>query len=387
MKVETYKKGLFFFILTVLSIPFAQHCLGVITSMQLQGDYDVAPDAQFSLKGWMDGSYQEQKSKHLNDNMGLRADIVRAGIQFDFTLFSKARGKLVGKENYLFYGNYIAAYTGKDFLGYDSIRREVLKMRYIQDKFREENRTFVFMIAGSKAEHHPEYIPSWPGNKKVGPTNRQVYGYYCDSLNVNFIDFNDHLLELKKTNKGPIFSRQGVHWTRYGATFVVDSIIRFLEKDRNIDLPTPVYTKLERTTVARGADNDMGVSLNLPVPIKEEFIYPVIELKRTSTTTSTSAIYIGDSFFWTLQDDSLTRVHDRYEFWHYFREVFTEKDGDTRYLSAQIPPYNWREKLDSAECVMMLFTSRNLSEANKSVDSVYEYYKHKDAPALIGQKR
>ena len=382
MKKASLKKGLLFFLFAVLCVPFAQHCLGLIGSLPLQGDYDAAGDTQFSIKGWMDGSYQEQKNKYLNDNMGLRPDFVRAGIQFDFTLFAKARNKLVGKENYLFYSNYIDAYTGKDFMGYDKIREEVLKMKYIQDRFREENKSFLFMIAGSKVEHHPEYLPDWPDHTKVGPTNRAVYGHYCDSLAVNFIDFNDYLLELKKTNKGPIFSRQGIHWTRYGAMFAVDSIIRFIERDRKIDLPNPEYPKLEHTTVPRGIDNDMGVSLNLPIPIKEDFIYPVISIPRTSTTNTTSAIYVGDSFFWPLLDDSLTHVNHHYEFWHYFLEVLVKKDDNERHLLTEMASYNWRDKLDSTDCVMIVFTSRNLPDANRFVDSVYDYYKQKEYKSL-----
>jgi hypothetical protein len=384
MKGETFKKGLFFFLFAVLSLPFVQHCTDIVLSKKLGGDYDLASDVKFSKQGWWDGSYQEQKDKYVKDNVGFRPDFVRACRQIDFTFFRKTGGKVVGKDSYLFIDEYINAFRGKDFMGYDSIKKVVLKMRYVQDKFEEENKTFLLTVAGSKPEYFPEVLPDWPGNKKIGPTNREVFRKYCTEFNVNFIDFNDYLWEVKKVNKGPLYTRQGLHWSRYGATFAVDSVIRYIERERKIDLPNPDFSKLEYTTTCRDdVDNDLGVTLNLAIPIKENFVYAVTTVPRTATTTSISTIYVGDSFFWIMQSDSMAHVNHKYEFWHYFNDIFIEKEDRINHCISHISEgYDWRKKLDSTDCVMILYTPLNLKRVGVFVDSVYKYYKEKEHAVL-----
>jgi hypothetical protein len=379
MRREKFLKVWWFFFFAVVSLPLLNHCTGIIFSNRLNGDYDLAKDTTFSKQGWWTGGYQEQKDKYLKDNMGFRPDFVRLGRQIDYTLFRESSGKFVGKGGYLFLDEYIYAFLGKDFMGYDSIKKVVQKMQYVQQSFEQEGKTFLLTVAGSKPEYYPERLPKWPGNKKLGPTNREVFAKYCKQYGVNFIDFNDMLWEIKKTNDGPIYAKQSIHWTIYGATFAVDSAIRFIERERNIDLPNPDFSQLIYVDKALDkTDVDLGENLNLAIPIQENFIYPVIKVPRTATTTSMSTIYIGDSFFWLMQADSLAHVNHDYQFWHYFKDVFIEDKPQHNECIAQIKDYNWRAKIDSTDCVMIVYTPLNLKRVGVFIDSVYTYYKEKE---------
>ncbi len=83
------KKGLLLFIVVILLLPLLQHSFSIIVSGPLNGLYAEVPDTAFSLKKWLNGSYQHQKELYLNEKTGFRPDMVRLNNQIDFSLFDK----------------------------------------------------------------------------------------------------------------------------------------------------------------------------------------------------------------------------------------------------------------------------------------------------------
>lgn len=373
MRRPNPKNILLVLILAVLCMPLVQYNLNIFKPGELIGYYEPAADAKFTKQEWWGGTYQEQKDKYINDHVGFRPDLVRLNNQIDFSLFRVIHAiTVLGKDEYIFYEGYIDSYLGKDFLGSAYIGDVAIKMKYLNDEFRKEGKTFALVISASKADVFHEYISDKPTRVKQPHTNREVYKQYCDSLGVPCIDFNDMFLELKKTEP-MIFARQGIHWTRYGAMFAVDSLYKFIEQDRHIDLPDfkLYYVKTDKP---RGADNDVGSALNLIYPIQETFVYPVITFTNDTLKEKPSAVYIGDSFMWLLLDDSLAHMHknNKIDFWHYFKEVF----HDDKLLT--IDNFDWRSELDKTDCVIIAYTTINMHHVKKFVDAAYVYYKEKE---------
>ena len=373
MTGERKKKILFGLVFTLLSMPLVQYNLNLLKSMELKGYYQSAQDTTFTKQAWWSGGYQEQKTKYINDNVGFRPDLVRISHQVDFSLFNMVHSNgILGKEQYLFYKEYIDAYLGRDFLGYKEIADISSKMKYLHDVFKARNKKFVMVFAPSKADCLPEYLPEHPLDTITGPTNREVYKRYFDSLGIAYIDFNEVFSELKKTKKR-VFSKQGIHWTVYGATFAVDSFANYISRESNIPMPDFDYT-LTQTDVPRSADNDIGASLNLITPMKESFIYPTISIRNDSMKNKPSAVYVGDSFMWLLIEDSIGRLHNHWEFWPYF--VDAHRDGQ---YQTDISSYNWKGSLDNADYVFILYTCPNLDELPKCINRAYEDYKKEEA--------
>ena len=198
MTGERKKKILFGLVFTLLSMPLVQYNLNLLKSMELKGYYQSAQDTTFTKQAWWSGGYQEQKTKYINDNVGFRPDLVRISHQVDFSLFNMVHSNgILGKEQYLFYKEYIDAYLGRDFLGYKEIADISSKMKYLHDVFKARNKKFVMVFAPSKADCLPEYLPEHPLDTITGPTNREVYKRYFDSLGIAYIDFNEVFSELK----------------------------------------------------------------------------------------------------------------------------------------------------------------------------------------------
>src|SRR5437016_3436145 len=83
------KEWLLSFIFIILILPMAEHKLQFIESGKLKGGFKAACDSEFSIQSWLDGTYQQQKEKFVNDQTGFRADMIRLYNQIDFSFFDK----------------------------------------------------------------------------------------------------------------------------------------------------------------------------------------------------------------------------------------------------------------------------------------------------------
>lgn len=294
------KNGLFYFFLLVLFLPMLEHKLQFIESGKLTGLCRDTPDTSFTLQGWWDGTYQPAKGKYIDHQTGFRPDLVRLTCQLDFWLFGKyhAGWDIQGVNKCLFQWPYINAYYGLDFMGYQHIHERAINLKAIQDTLNSLGKTFILVYAASKATSYPEYFPSSHKRSKRGPTNHDTYRNICDSLGVNQIDMDEWFLSMKHTSREPLFSKQGIHWTQYGAVLANDSLVRYIERVRHIKLPTPVWSEVEHTDKLRDGDDDLLGDLNLIFPYTHETLaYPILyDAPQDSTAKKINAILIGDSF-------------------------------------------------------------------------------------------
>src|SRR5581483_3355502 len=153
MKKQTkFHKVLLFVLLALFTIPFLESHFKVIKPMPLKGVLDTLNNTPFSWKEWLSGKYQEDKDKVVNDSFGFRDILVRLNNQVDYSVFGKinANNIIEGKGGYLFGLNQIKAYTGEDFIGEDSIRRKLEKIKFLQDTLRKLNKTLLIIFAPGK---------------------------------------------------------------------------------------------------------------------------------------------------------------------------------------------------------------------------------------------
>ncbi len=371
------KNGLFFFLFAILFLPMLQKAFPFIKSAPLSGGYQNSADVEFKPDKWFDGSYWDGKSKYLNDHLGFRPDFVRVNNQLDYSLFRKIRvgWKLLGDDSSLCQDTYIYSYLGRDFDGYPYIQEKVTKLKALQDTLARVGKSLIFVYAPSKAYYYPEHIPKKLRDTARGITNLETYKRLGDAAGVNQIDFNAWLPAMKYESKELLYPRQGFHWSVYGSLLAADSLIRYIERLRNIHMVHPVWERIEHTMQARDKDDDIAKSMNLVVPFtKETFSYPVVRFAGDKTAVKPRVIYVGDSFlFQWMRQWVMENVNSDWQIWYYNRELINRT-----YNEDACQPFNDEyvfEQVGKADVIVIMFTSPNLSKmSNNFVEKMYDHF-------------
>ncbi|MDP4268221.1 MAG: hypothetical protein Q8880_12400, partial [Bacteroidota bacterium] len=244
-------------IIIIILLPIFQFYYNPIKVKSLKGAVVLSENVKLSFKGWFSGDYQKKKEKYLNDNFGFRSDFVRINNQIKYSLFRQvnANGLIIGKNNYLYELNYIKAYYGMDFIGKDSIEHQLSKLKFIQDTLKKLNKNFILIFAAGKASFYPEYIPD-EYKKQKSITNYEYMKMMADNKNINIIDFNNYFINNKNKSKYPLYPQYGIHWSNYGMCLVIDSLIKYIENKRGIDIPEFYWNDIEITEKYREPDYD-----------------------------------------------------------------------------------------------------------------------------------
>lgn len=367
------KHILFYLAFAILLLPLAVQKLHIIKSGELKGGFKPAPNVAFTTSAWLSGQYQEQKEKYWNDNVGLRPDMVRMIDQVDYSIFDicHAAWTVKGKDGHLFQQPYIDAYYGNNYMGKDHIRTRCMKMKAIQDTLAKLGKTFVLAYLPSKASYYPEYFPDDRITKKK-TTNYQVYRELGDSVGINQVDLDAWFCSMKGKSPHPLFTKQGIHWTWYGALIGGDSLSRYMERLTGITTQHPYWNSYRHTAKLEYGDDDVAAELNMIFPITKEWVdYPEIKA-ATDTGRKINAIYIGDSYAHKMTEAGMLHyVNGQCEFWSYFDEVH-DINGHSFSIMRD---YDWVAAIDRADCVVLSYTLFNFRDlGNGFIQKAYEHY-------------
>jgi acetyltransferase AlgX (SGNH hydrolase-like protein) len=377
------KKCLYALLIGSLILPITQQCISFYDSPKLYGYFSAAKDIPFSWNSWFEGSYQQLKGTFVNDNAGFRPDLIRIKDQVDFSLYKKMNygGIVLGKQGYLFFGEYIDAYTGADYTGDSVIRNLLYQLKALQDTFSRLNKSLVLVHTPNKAFFYNERIPDELKLRK-GPTNYESYVRIADSLGINQIDFNAWFLSMKDTCKELLMSGQGTHWTHYGSIIAGDSLLTYIGKIRKMPIDHPSWLRVERVVNPRGSDDDIERNLNLLFPIvRERFTYPILKYPSDNGRKKPKVILVGDSFVMNLLNNELPQhIFADWQYWFYFKLVTNEHTiACCGPESPLISNYDWKKEMNSTDCIVLMYNSINLGHGEKELGSgfierAYNYY-------------
>lgn len=343
----------------------------------LVGIYHQPLSPIFNWKTWLNGSYQTEKEKYIEETIGLREPLVRIYNEYYFRFFTKinARDVILGKNDYLFEKNYIRAYYGDDFIGEDSINTIVRKYKAIEDTLLKMDIPIFVLLAPGKATYMPENIPdSYRHERKQ--TNYETYVKAFQESHIKFLDVQQWFLEMRSTSKYPLYSQRGIHWSYYAEVLATDSLLKFMQKE----MPNYYFRSIEiDTIIADGSikerDNDLELGMNLFFrrKNKEPLAYPQFHFSNPEPTKTTPRILvIADSFYWGIYNVGLSRdVFNDGEFWYYNEQIYQASVPEFLPLKEE----NAKERVEKHQGILIVCTDANLYRLGFGfIEQMYDIY-------------
>ena len=368
-----FKEIILIFILMILIFPAIQKTFNLIKVEWLKGAIVQIEKKEVTLNDWFSAEYQLQYEKYLNENFGFRNAFIRFNneISYDFFGKAKANGVTIGKQNYLFEENYIKAYFGTDFIGKDSIDNRMEKLRFIQDTLSKLNKTFILVFAAGKGTFYSEYIPEDKVIKK-GLTNYKYHLKRAEELKINYIDFNHYFLKNKFKSKYPLYPQYGIHWSKYGMCLAADSIIKYIEKKRDIDMQNIYWNKID-LEYPKDEDYDIADGMNLIFRLKSfKMGYPQIQFEKDSTKKKPNILMISDSFYWGMFNFGISTVFNESHFWFYNKEVYP--DSFTKPLTTE--DVDVRKEIQKHDVIVVMATQATMPDLGWGfIEKAYNAYK------------
>ena len=221
---------------------------------------------------------------------------------------------------------------------------------------KKKNIDLLVVFAPGKASFNPEFIPERFLINKKDTSNYLYMSQKAKEFKINTIDFNYYFKRIKDSCSIKIYPQNGAHWTSYAVGLAADSLIKYIEKLKRIDLPDLSWNKINYTSEAKFSDDDISRLLNLHFDPKEKKLpYPDFIFNKIGKKTLKS-IVISDSYWWGFIDNKIeTNVFPDNQFWFYFKDIY--KNG-TKVNS--VNNINLRTEIEKSNLIILLATEATL---------------------------
>jgi hypothetical protein len=374
------KVVLFLVLLFLLILPFMQDVFHLINIKPLKGAVSLPEKVRLKAKDWFSGDYQIQEEQYLNESFGFRNLFIRINNQVAFNFFKKAKanGVIIGKNNYLFEQKYLNAYYGTDFIGKDSIVHRIEKIKYIHDTLAKLNKNIILILAPGKACFYPEYLPDQHGVKK-GLTNYEIYAESAKEKGIPYIDFHKYINGIKGQSKYPLYPQYGLHWSTYAMCIAADSIIRYIEKMRNMRM-LHLYWNVIDIKDAKTFDYDIGDGMNILFRLKSfKMAYPRMHLQNDSIKLKPSVLVVSDSYYDNMFETEFTNAFKYNHLWYYNSQVYPE----SFLKSLGTYEVDLKKEIDRHDVIIIMGTDANLPNIGWGfIEETYDLFTAKNDVAF-----
>lgn len=316
----------------LLALPLFQMATGFPPDNPLRGVEVPATRPTVTCSGWWHGTAQTDFDRWINQRIGLRGVWVRTANQFNYSLFGelpKRRGTQVwlGRDGFLFEKVYVDSYNKTNAWSESKLRHLSVSVRRLQDRLAADGIAFLLVLAPSKAEIYPEFLPE-SADVAGRPGRRSTYQDLIGLLRedgVNLLDAHELFREWRREPNAPLlFAKGGTHWNQYGAARVVALIMDRLRDLTGKDLPTVAVTGSVTNRTVVDSDNDLAELVNLwsGQSLAGPQVHPVAEVRPGGYLPD--LLFIGDSFVFTLTNfmDRRGLYRKRDTFYYYNRRYF-----------------------------------------------------------------
>jgi hypothetical protein len=294
----------------------------------LQGAINITPYDSLSWEKWFNGKYQENNTKYFNDNFGFRSTLIRLNNQKHYSLFNRARanGVKIGKENYLYEEHYIKTYFGLDKIERSKVDSVSNRLAEISRKLEDKGKHLVVLLAPGKGSYYPEYFPEDYSNIEKGVTNYHLYKEAFGRDQINVLDFHTWFRQMKEDAKYPLFPKCGIHWSKYGEYLAADSLIKYIEKKTNKELPHIMLRDIVVQDENIEGDYDIGDGMNLLFDLDTyPMAYPQYKYSELVDNSSPKVLVVADSYYWGMFNKGMSRdCFGDGQFWYYSKQIYPD---------------------------------------------------------------
>ena len=348
----------------VFVLPMLQHKFKWIDEKPLNGAVESMERPEFSMNNWFEGTYQDKRTTYLNQHVGFRNGMVRTYNQWHFSLFHqpRANGVVIGKDNYLYEENYIRAYYGEDFRGNEEIEQQLRKLEKVNDTLQKLGKHLVVLLAPGKASFYPEYIPrkstlNLPMGVK-GRTNLEAYAAALESHSIPNLNLNRWFIANKYKSKYPLYPKTGIHWSKYGEIVMADTVVRFMNRLKGIELPQIVVDSVKETKNMWDTDDDIEKGMNLLFNIPDnKMAYPYFHVVQQEKKKYAKVLTIADSYFWGPFNWGMSRdVFNGGQFWYYNEAIYPDSYESPLFVK----DIDFKKRVEENDVILIICTDANL---------------------------
>ncbi|HBB03200.1 MAG: hypothetical protein US89_C0006G0010 [Candidatus Peregrinibacteria bacterium GW2011_GWF2_38_29] len=269
-----------FLILTLM--PFIQMHFGMFKAGFLEEKRLKTQIPKFNIENLKNGLFMEQFQKYFNDNFGFRETLIKINNIVDYNIFNSTNNDkvVIGKNDYLFYTDYLEGYDKRSLLTDKEISEIVKNIYTFQAELNKKGIKFLFVITPNKSTIYPELMPF---TCEKCDHNHTEFLKELNKQNVNHVDLIQSLSSYK--NKYSIYYKRDSHWNYIGAFITAKTIINYLS-DINIENDV-IYKNVENQ------NGDLDNLLGIPTQ-KETNTIP--EIKNHNHEKLPPIMLYGDSF-------------------------------------------------------------------------------------------
>ncbi len=359
--MHSAKKIALFVIIALLFIPLLQNQLHIFRIAPLNGDFVLPEKPVLEKAGWLSGDFQAKYDPYLEQRLGLHNLLVRINNQIDYSLFKKvhAEGVIIGKNNVLHERDYIRAWTGEDFIGEKTWDKKLGRLKFVQNHLkRTYDIDLVLILEPSKARFSPETLPEGSAERRKEPSNYKYMVNRLRELGVRYLDLNSYYLALKDTSRYDLYPKYGVHWSVYGMTLMADTIIKYIEHLRQIDMPDFHISDITLSDSLRDTDYDAAKPLNLLFKLPHgPMAYPVIRFEDQKGKTRPDVLVEGDSYYWNIFNARIPdHCFNNHSFWYFNALVYP----DSYYDSTFVNDLDIKKEVEKRDVILIMTTERFL---------------------------
>ncbi len=316
----------------LLSLPLFQQATGIPKDIRLAGVEIRKPTPVFTWAAWFDGNYAAAVDNWLLGDVGLRGFLVHLACQANYSLFGKigmsgGTDVVEGRDHWLFERAYIKWAVRQPPMGAKNAVRFSEQAALLQQELARRGIAFALVIAPSKAQIMPDYLPpeiALPARNATDAYSRLIPE--LEKRGVQLLDGHRLFLTLKNTEPH-LFPPTGTHWSYYAAWLTWQALANRLRAHSSCaELPVQPIEKIVWTT-PQGSDDDLRQLLNLwhfepggPARLP----YPIISPAPQPLQDRYSALVVGDSFSLTLIDAmARTGTFRQIDLLYYFKRHLT----------------------------------------------------------------
>lgn len=355
------KQGLFIAVILLLLLPFLQQQFKLMEVSALKGDYRLPEKPDLNFWNFFTGGYQDSMNTYIEQHIGFRPALVRLYNQYRYSLFglSSAKGVITGKSGYLFEMNYIKAYYGLDFVGEETLAKDIEQTKAVHAYLRERDKHLIVILAPGKGTFFNEFIPERYRPDTAGLRNSDEYSEGLSKQGIPVIDGNKWFLAMKDTTEFALFPKSGIHWSFYGMGLVFDSVFKTMESLTGKKCIDFEMKNIQLSHKLRSPDRDLWEGMNLLFePADYPMPYPEFHFGKPQPDYRPRVITVADSYYWQWFGNGYARQSFKSnDFWYYHRQIFSTENNVVRdkHLADIL------HEVDQHDFILLLQTDANMN--------------------------